>query len=521
MINYYGMDIRIASIINILFDANDYISSIVIAEKLGISESTLFRLLPQLEECTAPYGLHFSKLRGRGFMLSGSEKAKENLIADFAQKNYKPEFSPAEKSFLAFLHLLNEKDTVKLASLANVLKISESGAAKIVSELETRLAGSGCEVIRKRGFGTCIGGNEIAVRLAALNSACLYVNFNELMSLLYAYIHRSASERNILKLYSFTSAVFEFFDAETTIKNNFDIVETVERSTGVSFSDIDFILMFLYIGITELRRKNGFFIEPSADERTERVESEAKIVQAVSDADFFIGGNPQCDNEIRVLTEVFQSTEAYNNILPNQKEYERIAEDFITFIEGALDGRVAEQKRTAYIVYLQILHLIKRHKGLFSIQQNTSRLAENIVLKNNGMQKIVKPAAEYLQKRLHIPVSEEDGSVMLGFISPFFERNTRKISAGLVCASGLVVSSILKEKLGKAFPELDPIETISIRKLTDAYVKENNIDFIISFIETAPLAVPVAHISVRLEDSDIEQVKSILQNIRRGYENAG
>ena len=56
MINYYGMDIRIASIINILFDANDYISSIVIAEKLGISESTLFRLLPQLEECTAPYG---------------------------------------------------------------------------------------------------------------------------------------------------------------------------------------------------------------------------------------------------------------------------------------------------------------------------------------------------------------------------------------------------------------------------------------------------------------------------------
>ena len=521
MINYYPMDIRIAAIINILFDADDYLSSIVIAEKLGISESTLFRLLPQLEACTAPYGLRFSKLRGRGFMLSGSEKAKKKLIADFAKKNYNPEFSPAEKSFLAFLHLLNEKDAVKLASLAKVLKISESGAAKIVSELETRLAGSGCEVIRKRGFGTCIGGNEIEVRLAALNTACLYVNFNELMSLLYAYIHRSASEKNALKLYSFTSAVFEFFDAETAIKSNFDIVETIERSTGVSFSDIDFVLMFLYTSITELRCKNGFFMEPSADTRNEKDESAAKLARAVSSAAFLPAGNPHGDNEIRVLTEVFQSTEAYNNILPNQKEYERIAENFITFIEGALDGRVAEQKRTAYIVYLQILHLIKKHKGLFSIQQNTSRLAENIVVKNNGMQKIVKRSAEYLQKHLHIPVSEEDGSVMLGFISPFFEHNTRKIAVGLVCASGLAVSSILKEKLGKAFPELDPIETISIRKLTDAYIKENNIDFIISFIETAPLAVPVAHISVRLEDSDIEQIKLIIQNIRREYENAG
>ena len=99
MIDYYGMDIRIASIINILFDANDYISSIIIAEKLGISESTLFRLLPQLEECTASYGLSLSKLRGRGFMLSGSEKAKKNSLQILRKKITSPNFHRRKKAF--------------------------------------------------------------------------------------------------------------------------------------------------------------------------------------------------------------------------------------------------------------------------------------------------------------------------------------------------------------------------------------------------------------------------------------
>ena len=53
-------DTRTAGIINELLDANDYVSSVVIAEKTGISESTLFRLLPNAEKCVASYDLSFS-----------------------------------------------------------------------------------------------------------------------------------------------------------------------------------------------------------------------------------------------------------------------------------------------------------------------------------------------------------------------------------------------------------------------------------------------------------------------------
>jgi len=40
-------DSKIISILNVLLDASDYISSVIIAEKIGASESTFFRLLPQ------------------------------------------------------------------------------------------------------------------------------------------------------------------------------------------------------------------------------------------------------------------------------------------------------------------------------------------------------------------------------------------------------------------------------------------------------------------------------------------
>ena len=137
-------DSKIISILNVLLDASDYISSVIIAEKIGASESTFFRLLPQIEKYIQPYDLSLVKLRGKGFMLTGSKNAKETLINDFERKNYSQEFSLEEKSFLVLLYLLNEKDTVKIASLARRLNISETGVSKILTELEQNLKKSGC-----------------------------------------------------------------------------------------------------------------------------------------------------------------------------------------------------------------------------------------------------------------------------------------------------------------------------------------------------------------------------------------
>ena len=91
----------------------------------------------------------------------------------------------------------------------------------------------------------------------------------------------------------------------------------------------------------------------------------------------------------------------------------------------------------------------------------------------------------------------------------------KKISAVLICASGVVISSILRERIGKLFPELDPIETVSVRKLTDRYVKEKKIDFVISFIETANVHVPVAYISANMDDADMLKIKRVIQTIQQ------
>ena len=260
-------DSKIISILNVLLDAPDYISSVIIAEKIGASESTFFRLLPQIEKYIQPYDLSLVKLRGKGFMLTGSKNAKETLINDFERKNYSQEFSLEEKSFLVLLYLLNEKDTVKIASLARRLNISETGVSKILTELEQNLKKSGCVILRKRGVGTYISGNEIAARQAALNTACLYLNFNEFMSLLYTYIHKPVIPENRLKIYTFTCAVFEYLKEKTHIKQNFDFVEKIETLSSTSFSDIDFVLLFLCVSIMEFRCANGFFVASRKDDK--------------------------------------------------------------------------------------------------------------------------------------------------------------------------------------------------------------------------------------------------------------
>jgi len=514
-------DSRIISILNILLDAHDYVSSVVITEKAGISESTLFRLLPQVERYIQPYDLALVKLRGKGFMLAGDEKTKENLINDFEQKNYSQEFSLDEKSFLILLYLLNEKDTVKLSSLARRLNISETGVSKILTELEQNLEKSGCIILRKRGVGTYISGNEIAARQAALNTACLYLNFNEFMSLLYTYIHRPSVPEHRLKVYTFTCAVFEYLNEKTHVKENFDFVEKIETLSSASFSDIDFVLLFLYVSIMEFRCTNEFFVEAGKDSTVyEAGQISAEIAQICRSLHFLQDKYDYAESETRFFMEILQSTEAAASMFKNQKQYEQIAGNFVSFIEASLDGYVTEHKKVVYIVYLQIMHLLKKHRRLFSFQKYTASFAENILSKNNRIQKFTKAAADFVQSRLHIDVSEEEAGGLLSFIAPFFQSNIKKISAVLVCASGMVVSSILKERISKVFPELDLIETVSVRKLTDPYIKGKNIDFIISVIDTVSLSVPAVHISVQLEDSDIQKIKNILQNIQRGTEHA-
>ena len=510
-------DSKIISILNVLLDASDYISSVIIAEKIGASESTFFRLLPQIEKYIQPYDLSLVKLRGKGFMLTGSKNAKETLINDFERKNYSQEFSLEEKSFLVLLYLLNEKDTVKIASLARRLNISETGVSKILTELEQNLKKSGCVILRKRGIGTYISGNEIAARQAALNTACLYLNFNEFMSLLYTYIHKPVIPENRLKIYTFTCAVFEYLNEKTHIKQNFDFVEKIETLSSTSFSDIDFVLLFLCVSIMEFRCANGFFVASRKDDKAyEDDQISAEIKQTCRSLHFLISENDYADSETLFFTEILQSTEAAASIFKNQNQYVQIAGNFVSFIEASLDGYVTEHKKVAYIVYLQIRHLLKNHRQLFSIQEYAASFAENILNNDNRMQKIVKPAADFLHTRLHIDVSEKEAGVLLSFIAPFFKSNIKKVSAVLVCASGIVVSSILKERICKEFPELELIETVSVRKLTDSYIKEKGIDFIISVIDTAPLSVPAVYISVQLGDSDIQKIKNILLSIQRG-----
>ncbi|WP_428770651.1 helix-turn-helix domain-containing protein [Treponema sp. HNW] len=514
-------DSRIISILNVLLGAHDYTSSVVIAEKTGISESTLFRLLPQIEKYIRPYNLSLVKLRGKGFMLTGDDRAKENLINDFEHKNYKEEFSVEEKSFLILLYLLNEKDTTKLSSLARRFNISETGVSKILTELEQNLEKSGCVILRKRGVGTYISGNEIAARQAALNTACLYLNFNEFMSLLYTYIYQPAAPENRLKVYTFTFAVFEYLNEKTRIKENFNFVEKIEALSSTSFSDIDFVLLFLCVSIMEFRCSNDFFVETGKEGSFYEAEQiSAEITQTCRSLHFLRNKENFAESETYFFMEILQSTEAAASMLKSQKQYEQIAGNFVSFIEASLDGYVTEHKKVVYIVYLQIMHLLKKHRRFFSIQDYAASFAENILNKNNLIQRIAKSAADFLQSRLRIDVSEEEAGVLLSFIAPFFQSNIKKISAVLVCASGIVVSSILKERIGKAFPELDLIETVSVRKLSDSYIKEKNIDFIISVIDTPQLCIPAVHISVQLEDSDIQKIKNILQSIQRGNEHA-
>ena len=73
-------------------------------------------------------------------------------------------------------------------------------------------------------------------------------------------------------------------------------------------------------------------------------------------------------NEMYFFLDVLQNTEALNVRSVNQKYCEQIADNFVSFVEASLNRHVEEYKKVVYIVYMQILQLIKKHRSLFAFE---------------------------------------------------------------------------------------------------------------------------------------------------------
>lgn len=150
---------RQRKILELLFSRQDEITADQLGQTIGISSRTVHRELQILDPVLAGSDIALVRKSGTGIKLMGDQRSVSEF-QDQLRKSDTETYSPEERKVLILCHLLSHDEPVKLFSLASEVQAAIPTVSRDLEELETSLTSSGLALVRRRGYGIEITGEE-------------------------------------------------------------------------------------------------------------------------------------------------------------------------------------------------------------------------------------------------------------------------------------------------------------------------------------------------------------------------
>lgn len=489
-----------------------------VAQKLDLSTRTVLRDMSSVENWLAQNDFQFIKKPGIGLMLDESLDNKKYIVELLHEENVAREYSKKERKNLILSKLLTAKEPLKAYYFIKLLKVSEGTLNNDFTIVTNWLEGFNIKLVRKPGLGCYLEGNEKDFRNAYIN--LIYESYEEkdILNMV----------RNIGKTIKPNSTVE--FSSEDRLLNLIDksIIKKVEKTLtneikelNIDLSDSSYIGLVVHISLAIQRIKNGEKIVMDSE-----ILEELKILEQFNFAQKIgtsIGTEFGLDiplDEIGYITMHIKGSKLRlsnknNRFELDDMEIMSITKKLIKLCEVEFDISLENDER--------LLHDLMNHLGPSLCRMKMGMVIRNPILDQikseygdifKGIEKIIVFIKDVMNIK-EIPQSEI-AYIALHFASAI-ERNLlidTNINAVISCPTGIGTSRFLQTKLEKKYPNLTVLETISSLKIDENYLKNKNVDLIISTVE---LSTNVDYISISpfLNDDDEKLIKKEILRISR------
>lgn len=170
---------RQREIVEFLLEHPHEVTAGEIAVEVKVSTRTVHRELQMIEQWLEPLGMRLEKKSGTGIRI---DAGSGNLAVLRQQLEGKEsiEFTPEERKLFMLCILLDESEPVKLLALASDLKVTVSTVTNDLDDLESRIRQAGLKLVRRRGYGVKINGNETIHRTAIAALALEFLDESDL-----------------------------------------------------------------------------------------------------------------------------------------------------------------------------------------------------------------------------------------------------------------------------------------------------------------------------------------------------
>ncbi|MDO4175723.1 MAG: transcription antiterminator, partial [Eubacteriales bacterium] len=496
------------------FTASRPVTVSMISEMLGVSSRTVLREIPHVEQWLAQNDFHFIRKPGVGLILDENVENQKLILELLEIESVQKDYPKEDRRRRILGELLYTQEPLKSYYFTSKFHISEGTLSTDLDEVGKWLERYQIQLIRRPGLGILLEGNESSYRQAIANLIYESIDQTQIAQLLRGEVTTKVNPVNPVH-----NRVFDLLDHEMTSKVERVLVET-EKKLHIQYADSAYVGLIVHISLAIKRIKNNEKIEMERDRlQKAMLLPEFSVAEEICDQlkDIFQIRIPK--SEVGFITMHLSSAQ----IWPMHSKMRRNMDSMnLRRIANEMTQKVQEDLGIPLHDDARLIDDLCNHMA-----PAISRLSMGMTIENSQMDSIREEYPEVVQAteaacdilRREIGVDEIPDSEVCYLAMHFgaaMEKKLEKmqrISAVVVCPTGVGTSRILEANLKKAFSCIEVKGAVSAFRIDAEQLAQQGIDLILSTVNLST-DFPWICVSPILQAKDRRQIESMIVSLQ-------
>ncbi|MEC3885636.1 BglG family transcription antiterminator [Halobacillus sp. HZG1] len=498
---------RERKIIDRLLDLENQVTLKQLAEELDISTRTVHRDLKGIEDLLAERDLSLMKESGGVLLVKGSVDKKNALRLELS-KQASVDYTPEERHVLILSKLLETREPVKLVAIANDLGVTVATISHDLDKIEDHLKDFQLKLVRKRGYGVEVIGEESGIREAI--SQLIMTHMNELD--FFSMVRQNIQGGNQAVEDSLSAQMLDIVNKETLALIEYHVDE-LRNDLSYPLADSAYIALVVHLALAIERMQQG--------EKIHIDDTQLEKLRSTKEYSFAEGLIAQLAGEFQLSIPEAETGYITMHLMGAKARYNRdsLLEESsmsIAFKAKQLIAKVSRRVGMDFNKYDRLMNDLVVHlkPSVYRLQHNmeiensfTDQMEEDYPVLFEEVQKSIQEVFPELQ----FP-REETAFVVMHFASALLNmEGVAGIHVLVVCSSGIGTAKILAAKLQKKFNEIEQIEHHSLFDLKGMDISQYDL-----IVSTIPLADVESYVQVSpvLPQKDIHKIEHAIRRVR-------
>lgn len=482
-----------------------------LAEQVHISKRTVQRELEFIPRALKKYNLKFCSKTGTGVWLEGSGEDRDRLKSELESEDILDVSDRVERQKRLVLEVLKDKTLKKLYYYGNLFGVSEATVSSDLEAVKGWFHQYHLEIIRKPGYGVLIEGSEKDFRQALrvfidenINTDIIREMYEDRNRSVLEVIH-DKNERNI----------YQVLD-DDIVKRATACILRIRDKRILNLTQDSYLGLVIHVTIAVNRILKQEIIE----------ENQAMTDALLGDPDYELADRIAGALEAEFGVAIPEIERAYICLHIKGSKIQQLGLDDQTRAELQESRELWNVVNEMIDCYDSETACLLKQDEEFMVRGLIAHLKPTLVRLANGM-KIENPLLEQIKadyatvfercRRVAAVITRRYGYEVpepeIGFLAIHFgaaevrlesrKESRRKVSVGIVCASGIGISRLMSSKIARAFADRVELSAYGAADLSPYILKKN--DFFVSTM-TLKEEADILYVSPLLADEDMERI---------------